>query len=486
MDVVLAGYNIDADIIKELKKRSGWKDDNLTPETLSAAYARISRDPSNIGEIRKKSRKETDKARRSNETIIFGLGHASVAEHAVFNFDITGISRLAVEEVQKYRLASFTEKSQRYIKLDGDCVIPDEIAGTHLEPDFKELINFQNSVYFKLYDVLKGHFFEKFSDKIQTKSGKTMVEGWAKEDARYVVSLATHSQFGMTVNARTLEHMLRRFRASKIGEVRELAQKIYDAVHPLSPSIIKYTDPSIYDTHRDILVSNTIEKLRGKVAIDSWDQVPVKLVKTTKKADTVLCAAILYNYNGGDMESCLGSASRLTKKMKEELIKSTLKNRECWDRVERAFEMVEFEYELVVSASNYAQLKRHRISTQIVQDYDVFLNYTVPPSVVETGMTPVFSEVMKRSGEFYDTIKKVYPSSKNYALTNAHRRRVLLKLNARELYHFVSLRDDEHAQWDIRETASEMKKLAGKSAPLTTMMLSGKSDFVSCRNKIFN
>jgi flavin-dependent thymidylate synthase len=486
MKVVLAGYNIDADIITELKEKTGWKDDNLTPETLSAAYARISRDPSDIGEIRKKARKETDKARKSNETIIFGLGHASVAEHAVFNFDITGISRLAVEEIQKYRLASFTEKSQRYIKLNGDCVVPPEIVGTHLENEFRELIEFQNSVYFKLYEVLKGHLFEKFSDKISTKSGKTIVEGWAKEDARYAVSLATHSQFGMTANARTLEHMLRRFRSSKLAEIRELAQKIYKAVNPLSPSIIKYTEPSIYDTHRDVLVKDTIEKFRDKIVVDSWDQVPVKLRNITKKPDTMLCAAILYNYNCGDMESCFKSASSFTKKMKKELIKSTLKNRECWDRVERSFEMVDFEYELVVSASNYAQLKRHRMSTQIVQDYDISLHYTVPPAIVETGMTPFFSEAMKRSEYMYDTLKRVYPSAKNYALTNGHRRRVLLKLNARELYHLVSLRDDEHAQWDIRETASDMKNLAEKQAPLTTMMLSGKSDFVSCRDKIFS
>ncbi len=485
MNVVLAGYNIDADIIEELKKKAGWEKDNVTPETLSAAYARISRDPSDIGEIRKKAQKETDKARKSNETIIFGLGHASVAEHAVFNFDITGISRLAVEEIQKYRLASFTEKSQRYITLDGDFIIPSEIRNSPVENDFKNLIEFQNIVYLKLYDGLKKYFFAKFSEKIKTKGGKTVVEGWAKEDARYVVSLATHSQFGMTANARTLEHMLRRFRASKISEIRELAEKIYMEVHALSPSVIKYTEPSVYDTHREVLVGSKIKNYGDKIIKPEWDQVDTKLRQHTKNPDTVLCASILYTHNEGDFESCIKSANNLTKKMKKDLIKSSLKNRECWDRVERAFEMVEYVYELVVSASNYAQLKRHRMSTQIVQDYDISLKYTVPPSIIETGQTPIFSEVMKRTEHVYDTLKKTYPSCKNYALTNAHRRKVLLKLNARELYHFISLRDDEHAQWDIRETARSMKKLSEEAAPLTSMMLSGKSDFSSCRDKIF-
>ncbi len=110
MKVLLSGYNFDADIINELKKKAGWEKDNVTPETLSAAYARISRDPRDIEELRKEAREEVDKSRKSNEAIIFGLGHSSVAEHAYFNFDIIGLSRLAVEQVQKFRMASFTEK----------------------------------------------------------------------------------------------------------------------------------------------------------------------------------------------------------------------------------------------------------------------------------------------------------------------------------------------------------------------------------------
>jgi len=209
MKVLLSGYNFDADIINELKKKAGWKKDNVTPETLSAAYARISRDPRDIEELRKEAREEVDKSRKSNETIIFGLGHSSVAEHAYFNFDIIGLSRLAVEQVQKFRMASFTEKSQRYITLEGDFVIPEEIKELGFEKEFTGLVKEQNGVYKKLYDALVEYLFDRNSDIIKKKNGKRTVEGWAKEDARYVVSLATESQFGMSVNARSLENMLR-------------------------------------------------------------------------------------------------------------------------------------------------------------------------------------------------------------------------------------------------------------------------------------
>src|SRR5450759_2315587 len=84
MKIILAGYNIDYDLIRELKEKSAFTHD-LTPETISAAYARISRSPKPVDELREIARAEVDKARKSNNNIVFEMGHSSVAEHAVFN-----------------------------------------------------------------------------------------------------------------------------------------------------------------------------------------------------------------------------------------------------------------------------------------------------------------------------------------------------------------------------------------------------------------
>jgi len=91
-----------------------------------------------------------------NERIVFGLGHASVAEHAVLNFDIMGISRLAVEEIEHFRLASYTEKSQRYIRLDKDIVVPPEIKGAKQEREFRSLMNGLHEAYESAFQVIAG------------------------------------------------------------------------------------------------------------------------------------------------------------------------------------------------------------------------------------------------------------------------------------------------------------------------------------------
>src|SRR3989339_327240 len=181
MKIILAGYNVDTEVLEDLKKTSRPRQD-VTPETLSAAYARISRDPRPIDELRKDAREEVAKARKSNSAIIFKMGHHSIAEHAVFNFDIIGVSRLALEEIEKFRLNAYTEKSQRYQKLEDDYLVPDEIKSAGLENVFVNTIKAQNQFY-----------QEAVSANVPP------------EDARYATSLTTLGQLGMTLNARNLE-----------------------------------------------------------------------------------------------------------------------------------------------------------------------------------------------------------------------------------------------------------------------------------------
>jgi len=150
--VILAGYNFD---VSQLPSQEAL----CTPETISAAYARISRSKKSVDELRKDAAHDVEKARRSNKNIVFEMGHSSVAEHAVFNFDIIGISRYLTEFVQRTRLASFTEKSQRYVTLDGDYVIPEELQNdAQVLKQFQDTIRLQNETYLSLFEKLKIYF----------------------------------------------------------------------------------------------------------------------------------------------------------------------------------------------------------------------------------------------------------------------------------------------------------------------------------------
>ncbi len=507
MKVILAGFNLDIETINELKQfiervaerleKSGnstlhreeirklrdeaeWLlgRDNLTPETLSAAYARISRNPRPVNELREIARQEVDRARKSNQNIIFGLGHSSVAEHATFNFDILGVSRFAVETIEHFRLASYTEKSQRYILFEDDFVIPHEIRNTPWEKKFIDLVREQNAVYYQLYEVLRPYFFELHRELAKDKANHRMIEGLAKEDARYVISLATQTQLGMTVNARTLENMIAKCNSHHLQEIREYGQHLFRVTRTLTPSIVKYTETTDYLKNKSEKICDFLSEIPAYDLLNKpEEESDVFLVSAVEDADDQILAAVLFKHYGGDFRDACRFIKGLNENSKKELYKIIFDSMNPWDSTLREFEFVDFIFQLTVSASNYAQLKRHRMANISPQDYDITLGVTIPDSIINTGQKPLFMEIIEKTNSFYLKLREEFPDIAAYILSNAHRRRVLFKINLREMYHFSRLREDPHAQWDIRRTSAQMTDIIKRRFPLCAALLGGKDQF---------
>jgi len=113
------------------------------------------------------------------------------------------------------------------------------------------------------------------------------------------------------------------------------------------------------------------------------------------------------------------------------------------------------------------------------------LGVTVPPSIQEIGAEREFKEMTEKTEAVHVRLKGKAGRGADYILTNAHRRRVLLKVNARELYHISRLREDATAQWDIRAVAESMNRLARKAMPLTSLLLGGKDSYPAEYKKLF-
>jgi thymidylate synthase ThyX len=163
------------------------------------------------------------------------------------------------------------------------------------------------------------------------------------------------------------------------------------------------------------------------------------------------------------------------------LFKTALCNLQFYDSLLREFEYVNLTFDIVLSAACFGQLKRHRMASLIAQDYDPALGITVPAAVKAIGREEMFRKVAAKAEEVYRTIGKKYPMAAPYILTNAHRRRILMRVNAREMYHISRLREDAHAQWDIQQVVGAMSAQAKKAMPLVFSMIGGKD----CYNELY-
>lgn len=456
----------------------------LTPETLSAAYARISRSPLSVDQLRKKACLDVKKARKSNQKIIFEMGHHSVAEHAVFNFDIMGVSRLALEEIEQFRLVSYTEKSQRYVTLDGDFINPPEMKSPALKKVFQGTIKKQNHFYFKAFAILNKRLQDQYTEMTQSIPGRNLVEGWAKEDARYILSLATSGQVGMTINARNLEHLFRRLRLSPREEVRKLAEKMYALVLPIAPSIILFPEPSVFEREAFSSIDKHFRPGAKKTA-SPCSREP-EIIFCTKNSDDLILAAHLCISQNREFDQAMVTVKKMNAAQKKFMFMDFFRRIQFFDAPPREFEMADITFQATVSASNFAQLKRHRMATLLSGPYIPELGNTIPASVIAAGLEKEFRQIVSTTNSTYCQIRETSCAAADYILTNSHCRRVLMKMNLREMYHFVRLRDDTHAQWDIRKLAHSLSEKIKTIMPLTALMLCGKSGFAEEYKKVFN
>ena len=508
LTVHLAGYNVDADLLRETVEllqnieheialadrpsggggeprgrferlieriRSAFSPESFTPETISAAYARISRDPKHVTELRRAARFGVARARKSNENIIFGLGHASVAEHACFNFDVSGISRLACEELQAHRLLSFTEKSQRYVTLTADWVLPAELAGTRWETEFQRVIPVLFAEYETLCSRLQEHY-RRESGREPGKEEARELENRGKEDARYLLPLACATQMGMTANARNVEHVVRDFSDHPLREIRDLGTAIHQAVSGLAPSLVKYTQRGPYPRSNVSALAESLPRRRDLPPEEYSTGPSARLVEATPDGEERILWAVAFTLGmsaaaWSTLQAKLGDRAALWRLLFRDMTEH--------DGAPREFEVATLTFEALISASCFAQLKRHRMMTLLPQPYDPALGFVLPPGIRAAGLEPSYVTAIRACSSRAAELAAEHPLLAPYLLTNGHRRRVLIHLNARELYHFARLRSDHHAQWEIRSLSDQMLAQARAVWPNACALACGKDGFAA-------
>ena len=367
---------------------------------------------------------------------------------------------------------------------------------------FIETVRTQNAFYHALYAKLKPYVFETERELAADPKNHSLLDGWAKEDARYVVSLATEGQLGLTINARNLEWMIRRFAAETFGrDCRDqpAAGGTGPRRRPVSPP---FTEATPYDAKTAESLREAAEEIFGwsggsKIGrpaagtIDgskntaATERAGVRLMDATPAGDDRILAALLHSASGRPYDRCLAEMPAAFDPPEKIPVSPRLRAPGILRLPAARVRARRLTFELVLSASAFAQLKRHRMATLTTQDYDPALGVTVPPSIEAVGAKDEFMGIVDRTNEAYLALHDGVGPAAAYVLTNAHRRRVLLNVNLRELYHLVRLREDAAAQWDIRRIAAAMTKLARARLPLTGMLLGGKDAYPDLYAKVF-
>jgi thymidylate synthase (FAD) len=175
---------------------------------------------------------------------ILETGHGSVAEHAVWTFIITGISRSLSHELVRHRAGwAYSQLSQRYVDESvAEYVCPDVIAA---DPELRAMWGVAMVNAHNMYVSLSNKLAAKLADPdsraaamLPADASKTDIRKAARQAARSVLPNATETKITCTLNARAARHFLEQ-RGSRHAEpeIRKLAAAMLDVLVSDSPNL---------------------------------------------------------------------------------------------------------------------------------------------------------------------------------------------------------------------------------------------------------
>lgn len=176
------------------------------------------------------------------------LGHESPIEHVSYTFAVEGVSRVLTHQLVRHRIASFSQQSQRYVKLEQfEYIMPPMIEKSQkAKAIFTAAMAEDQKHYNDLTEELEKTYFENFvAEGMSEKKAKRTAEKKAIEDARFVFPNACETKIIFTMNARTLMHFFKHRCCDRAQwEIRDMADKMLAQVKQVSPTLFKYAGPN--------------------------------------------------------------------------------------------------------------------------------------------------------------------------------------------------------------------------------------------------
>jgi thymidylate synthase (FAD) len=140
-----------------------------------------------------------------------------VMDHIVYMFEIEECSRVTTHQLVRHRVVSYDQESQRFSAATREGVVtPPSVQS--------------NDAGYKAYDEALKAVYSAYE--------KMVTAGVPKEDARYILPGAIKTKLVMTLNARSLMHLVwQRTALQAQWEIRELAATLHVLVQEVTPEL---------------------------------------------------------------------------------------------------------------------------------------------------------------------------------------------------------------------------------------------------------
>lgn len=430
------------------------------------------------------------------QRLLLEYGDDSVAELGEAQIAVEWISNIAAKEIEDRRIGlSYLEKSSRYVgfdkKIHGQYKYcrEDQIIASPYADQYMQACNDAFDIYSKNIQPMQKFLSETFSIDsflFSNSSSKqeipysdlknkdlepanrvynATIKSKALDVLRGLLPASTLTNLGITGNGRAFEYLLSRMFSSNLSETRKLANQLHRELNLVIPSFVRRANNE-YGQILQTYFTNT-KKAISKLAHDHLKNIKlgenlqsVKLLnfEDNFEAESKVAAAILYEYaQGQSLENVTQYIKNISTEERHKIIDLYSKFRgNRRHRPGRAFEMVDYIFEMFTNFGIFRDLHRHRILTMERQLLSTRHGYDIPKEIIDIGIAKDFKDCMYKCNEVYGMISKNMPEEAQYVVNFAYRYPYFIKLNLREACHMIELRTNPSGHNDYREVCQKM------------------------------
>jgi thymidylate synthase ThyX len=423
--------------------------------------------------------------------VLLEYGDDSVAELGEAQVAVEGISNIAAKMIEDRRVGlSYLEKSSRYVAFNQkvssyyryareDKIMSSSHADRYIETCDHSFDTYSKSIQ-PLQEFLKEResierftFFDSMSQKevsfgnlISDKDIEAArriysmtIKAKALDILRGLLPASTMTNIGITGNGRAFEYLLTLMYGSKLKEIRSIAVQLFNELNAVIPSFIRRANDKYGQALQEYTAKtgNTIGDfakvhLLGIPPEEKPELVRLIDYKDNTQAEVNVISAILYEQaQGQSLHRITNYVKSMPIEERNRLIRAYTEFRTSRrQRPGRAFEMVDYTFELFTNFGIFRDLHRHRILTIERQLLSTRHGYDLPQELVDSGLDKDFRDCMHLSKQVYEEIAKTMPEEAQYVVNFAYRYPYFIKMNLREACHMIELRTAPQGHPDYR------------------------------------
>ncbi|MBU0708436.1 FAD-dependent thymidylate synthase [Patescibacteria group bacterium] len=427
----------------------------------------------------------TEGAEKFYNTFYFDYGHTSIADMAHITVIVENISTVARMALIDEPLMDVQEVSTRYVNFsEPNYETPPEIIKANLTSEYKSACEFlfqKYSYYYnKMVAFLEQKFWESRPKNMSDDKAERTFNARAFDEARYCLPCAFHTSLGFIINARTAEKIITRLKSHPLQELQDIGEDLKKAVRerpaysphfkefsvPSAPTLVKYAGTNSYLQHVYVRI---YEFAQANILTDLPSPSNERSVEMFAPEDDEidLATTMLFRVLPHSYTQISNIVRNWSKKKIGDLINIAYSDRRGRDPLIRELATGRLTFDVCLDNGAFRDLHRHRNMIHIFKNLTGEHGIDVPYEMkFNQDLADEFIEDMSKNIDLAKKLDRMKPGLGEYILPLAARRRVLFRLDPKQLQYLTELRTTPKGNWSYRDIAYLMFLEYKKRYPL--------------------